>query len=184
MRKLNSIAAILVMILFVVHMISGGMILAGMMNGGSLFLKGVTHLMLAALFVHITLSLILTVQTVYAMRKSGVSYGKANRLFWIRRISGFALAFFILVHEKIFEGHLTGSAYRLNFFGGPQLIAMILMVITLLVHLICNIPPLRISLGITDRKNLRTDLMLVLSILLLLAGISFVIYFFRWGAEW
>ncbi len=184
MRKLNSIAAILVMILFVIHMVAGGMTLAGMINGGNLILSNLTRLLRYAISVHMILSLILTVQTVYAMRKSGVSYGKANRLFWIRRISGFALMFFIIIHVRLFAGHMNGPAYRLNLFGGPQLISQILMVITLMVHLICNISPLRIALGITDRKNFRTDIMLVLSILLLLAGIAFLMYFIRWGAEW
>ncbi len=184
MRKLNSIAAILVMILFVIHMVAGVLIMTGMMDGGSSFLLGVTHLMLAAVCVHMTLSLILTAKTIYTLRKSGVSYGKANRLFWIRRISGFALMLFLFMHASIFAGHMDGPNYRLNLFGGPQLLVQIFMVLSLLVHLISNISPLRIALGITDRKNFRTDLILVLSILLLLAGIAFVIYFIRWGAEW
>ena len=55
------------------------------------------------------------------------------------------------------------------------------MVLSLLVHLACNITPLRIALGLQDRKKLRIDLLLVLSILLLLAGAAFVVYYIRWN---
>ncbi len=181
MRKVNSILAILTMMFFLAHMIWGGLEITGLTKGGNPILRMLTHMMILFISLHMILSVILTAQTVRAWRKSGVAYFKQNRLFWIRRISGFALMFFIVSHVLIFRGNVSSAGYRLNYFGGLQLAAQILMVVCLLVHLCCNITPLRISLGIEDKKNIRTDVLLVLSILLLLAGIAFVIYYIRWS---
>ncbi len=180
MRKLNAIVTVLIFPVFLIHMIWGGLILTGMTSGGSSMLRGVTHLLLTLIVVHMVIGIKLTVDTVIASRRSGVSYFRLNRLFWIRRISGFALMFFITSHAMLLSGRVSGNQYRLNLFDGMQFALQILMVITLLVHLLTNITPLRIALGLEDRKNFRTDLMLVLSILLFLAGAAFTVYFLRW----
>jgi hypothetical protein len=137
--------------------------------------------MVGFIVLHVILSLKLTFDSVRTMRRAGVSYWKENRLFWVRRISGFSLILFMALHAMIFEGDVENGAYRLNLFGGVQLAVNLLMVLSLLIHLSCNIGPLRISLGLEDRKNVRLDILLVLSVLLLLAGIAFVVYYIRWS---
>ncbi len=181
MRKINALITPLIMVLFLVHMIWGGLELAGMTKGGSALYTALSHLMLVMITVHAVISISMTIDTVRISRRSGVSYPKLNRLFWIRRISGFALMLFVAAHVLLFMGTSENGAYRLNLFAAGQLATQILMVVSLLVHLACNITPLRIALGLEDRKNLRTDVVLVLSVLLLLAGAAFVIYYIRWS---
>lgn len=180
MRKANAIVTVLIMVLFLIHMIWGGMELAGMIRGGSALFKVLSHTMILLIMIHIGIGIVTTVQTIRACRQSGVSYFRQNRLFWIRRISGFALMLFMICHIVIFTGTQESGTYRLSLFAGVQLATQILMVVCLLVHLLCNITPLRIALGIEDRHRFRTDVLLVLAILLLLAGIAFVVYYIRW----
>ncbi len=181
MRRLNAILTVMIMIFFVIHMIWGGLILTGMTSGGSAVFTGITHLLMLTAALHMMISILLTVQTVRACIRSGVSYPGWNRLFWVRRISGFSLILFMALHAMIFEGDVENGAYRLNLFGGVQLAVNLLMVLSLLIHLSCNIGPLRISLGLENRKNVRLDILLILSVLLLLAGIAFVVYYIRWS---
>ena len=181
MRKANAIVTVLIMILFLIHMIWGGMELAGMTRGGSALFKDLSHTMILLIMIHIGIGIVTTVQTIRACRQSGVSYFRQNRLFWIRRISGLALMLFLICHIQIFRGTTASGAYRLNLFGATQLATQLLLAASLLVHLIGNISPLRIALGLEDRHGLRTDLLLVLSVLLFLAGAAFVVYFIRWS---
>ena len=180
MRRLNGIATMCIMILFLVHMIWGGLLLMGLVKGGSPVFKAFSYAMMVFICIHVVIGLKLTVDTIIATNKSGVFYFKDNMLFLIRRISGFALLIFIAVHLIIFSGKSDDGVYRLREFDMLALISQILMVISLIVHLITNIKPLRISLGITDKRNLRTDIAIILSVLLFLSAVTFLIYFIRW----
>ena len=181
MRKVNAVVTALIMVLFTVHMVRGILVLTGMTAGGGAIYTALTHLLLTLIAVHVVLSVSLTVKTLFTSRRAGVLYLKPNRLFWIRRISGFALMLFLISHILIFRGTTASGAYRLNLFGGAQLATQLLLAASLLVHLIGNISPLRIALGIEDRRAFRTDLLLVLAILLFLAGAAFVVYYIRWS---
>ena len=180
MRKGNAVLSVLIMVLFAVHLVWGGLIMAGMTAGGSRVLKMLTHIMLTLIAVHVVIGLVLTADTVRVWRKTGVHYLRRNMLFWVRRVSGLAMMFFVAVHVMIFSGRTVEGVYRLNPFGAIELAAMLLMAASLLVHLSCNITPLRIALGLSDKKNFRMDLLLVVSILLLLAGAAFIVYYIRW----
>lgn len=180
MRQINAITAALSMLLFLVHLIWGGLELAGVVKGGNRVFSVIAYIMLALVTVHAVIGIKLTIDTLKASKKAGVSYVKANRLFWIRRVSGLALLVFMLLHVFTFMGKNTGDVYLLNVFGAFQLAVQILMVISLIVHLLCNIPPLRIAFGIDDKAGLRVDIMLVLAVLLLLGAAAFVVYYIRW----
>ena len=180
MRKINAVITPIILVLFLVHMIWGGLELAGMTKGGNALFSVLSRLLLALVCVHVLVSVWLTVRTLRTVRRSGASYTKENRLFWIRRGSGLALMLLLAAHVLLMSGTTRSGAYRLNLFAGSQLAVQILMVLALLVHLACNITPLRIALGLEDPRKLRIDLLLVLTVLLLLAGAAFVIYFIRW----
>ena len=61
-----------------------------------------------------------------------------------------------------------------------QLAVQILMVLSIALHVITNVRPMMISFGIKSYKDLGIDIMLILSILLMLAGAAFVVYYIRW----
>lgn len=180
MRKINAIITALIMILFLVHLIWGGLVLIGAAAGGSSLFSFLSRAMVFLIMIHMIIGIKLTADTVKACRKSGVSYWKENRVFWIRRLSGFALFIFILAHVIIFLGRTRDGVYLLTLFTAGRLVLQILMVVSLLVHLLTNIPPLRIAFGLKDEGSLSTDIILVLAVLLLLAGVAFGIYFVRW----
>ena len=179
MRRANSFITIGIIALFLFHMIYGCFVLIGWIRGGSVIFKFLSYLMALLIFIHIVISCILSVQTVRASRRAGAFYLKDNMLFMIRRISGFALVIFMLDHVFLFRGRYAGGTYLLNDFTAAGLITQILLVVSLIVHLSANITPLRIALGITDKRNTKTDVIAVLSVLLLLSAIAFVVYYFR-----
>ena len=180
MRKINAILSMSILVLFLIHAIVGGFQLAGIIPGGSAIMKGLAWLMLLFILIHAGIGCKLTADTCRACKKAGVSYYKENRLFWLRRSSGFAIMIFILFHVLIFLGNQNHDVYRLNDFGMMQLISQILLVLSIAVHVISNIRPLMIALGKRNYQKMIIDILMILSVILLLAGIAFVIYYLRW----
>ena len=129
---------------------------------------------------HMAIGIKLTADTVIACRKSGVSYYKENKLFWARRISGFAIFVFMILHLAVFMGK-TGGNVRLKYFGVFELLGQILLVISVAVHVITNVKPMMISFGIKSLKEYSIDILVVLSVLMLFAGAAFLIYYLRWN---
>lgn len=180
MRKINAILGPAILALFLLHIIIGSLQLAGLIPGGNIVMKAGAWLLIAAVCAHTVIGIILTVDTVKAIKKSGASYFRENKLFWIRRISGFAVMFFIAAHIMIFMGHESGGSFRLNLFDLPQLIMSILLVLSVLLHIVTNIRPLMIAFGARGAKDFIADMAVILSVLLLASGIAFVVYFMRW----
>ena len=169
-----------IMVLFLIHLIWGSFILIGFAPGGNQIFRIFAYLLMILVVIHTIIGVILTIKTVLITRRAGVSYKGENRLFYIRRISGFALLIFIGIHVWLLTGITTDTGFRMRLFDMAGLITQLLMVLSLGVHLLCNITPLRIALGIEDKRSFRTDILLVLAVLLFLAGIAFVVYLIRW----
>lgn len=182
MRKINAILGPLMIILLAVHGIWGAFQLSGLVPGGSVVRKVLSYIMIAAVAVHILIGIKLTADTLIALKNSGESYFKNNLEFWVRRISGFALILFIICHMIVFMG-VNGEVFRLQTFGGLQLAAHILLTVTLIIHLVFNIRPLFIALGIADRRFI-TDAAIILTILLALCAVGFIVYYLRWNVLW
>ena len=139
MRKWNALLSMGILVLFLIHAIAGGFQLAGIFSGGSVLMQGMAWLMLILIVLHMMIGFKLTADTCKTCKESGISYFKENKLFWIRRISGFAVMLFILCHVFIFVGRNQNGIYRLNQFGTIQLISQILLVISIAVHVLTNI---------------------------------------------
>ena len=182
MRRVNSIITAFIMLLFLVHMIWGGLLLAGIVKGGSKVFSVISMIMMILICLHVIISVKLTVDTIIASRKAGAFYFRENKLFLARRISGFALVFFIAVHVLIFNGSNEGGVYRLNPFGIAALISQILMVVCLVLHIVLNVRPLKIAFGFSDKRKESYDFAVVMAILLLIAAAAFLIYYLRWQA--
>ena len=179
MRKFNAVLSIAILILFLIHAISGAFQLMSI-AGGSQIMGIISWIMLGLIILHIVIGIKLTADTLKAVKKSEVSYKKENRIFWVRRTSGFAIVLFILCHVIIFMGK-NGEAYRLNYFGAVQLISQILLVISAAVHVLTNIKPLLIAMGVRGFKDVFIDTLFIFSIILLFAGAGFVVYYLRWN---
>ena len=180
MRKVNAIVTTVIMVFFLIHMIWGGLMMMGIVKGGNKFFSSISFTVVLLILVHVIIGFKLTIDTIACGIKSGTFYIKENILFLARRISGFALLLFVAIHIILFTGTNEGGSYRLRPFDRAALISQILMVVSLILHLTTNITPLRIALGITGKGDLKSDAVLIISILLLLSGIAFMVYFIRW----
>ena len=182
MRKINAIIGPLLIVLLLIHGISGAMQLWGIIPGGSVIRRILSVVMAVLVGIHAVIGIKLTIDTLIACKKAGVSYWRNNERFWLSRISGFAMLFLIVYHVLIFSG-TSGEAFRLHAFQGIQLAAHILLVVALAVHLITNIKPLFIALGLENRKFI-IDIMIVVSLIMLVFAAAFIVYYLRWNVTW
>ena len=129
---------------------------------------------------HTVLGLLLTAQTFRASRSGGKLYGKQNALFWARRTSGLAILLMLFFHIGVF-GRVQDGVYILFPFTTVRLLTQLLLVASVFVHLLLNLRPLLVSLGIVRDKEQRGDLYLILSILVLFAAGSIILYYIGWN---
>jgi succinate dehydrogenase/fumarate reductase cytochrome b subunit len=181
MRKINSVISVIILVLFFIHSVMGGFQLIGIISGGNAFMQLAAYVMAVLIFVHLVIGIKLTADTLKSEKKSGVSYSKANKLFWIRRISGFLIMLFVLFHMMIFV-NISDGAYRLKLFDFWGLFTQICLVLSVAVHIISNIKPLEIAFGIRTGRSVAGDIIFVITVLLLFSAAGFVIYFLRWLA--
>lgn len=180
MRKANAILSMGILVLFLIHAIAGGFQLAGILPGGSALLEWLAWLMIALIAAHTVIGIKLTADTLAAAKRSGTAYYRENRLFWLRRVSGLAIMVFIVFHIMIFLGS-RGGVFRLHLFAGAELTSQILLVLSVAVHVLTNIRPLMIALGARGYKEFFTDILVILSAVLLFCGLAFIVYYLRWN---
>lgn len=171
MRKLNTILSVLLLFICLLHGLMGSFMLLGISSGAGKFLAWIGVGILAA---HTVLGLLLTAQTFRASRSGGKLYGKQNALFWARRTSGLAILLMLFFHIGVF-GRVQDGVYILFPF------TTVLLVASVFVHLLLNLRPLLVSLGIVRDKEQRGDLYLILSILVLFAAGSIILYYIGWN---
>lgn len=177
MKRINAVMAAALLLLLAVHGLGNSLQLFGV---GSV-VPGVIGWALAVIAVlHFVVGLVLTIDTFRAQKAAGAAYLGLNKRFWTVRFSGFAIAVFAVFHALTFAQFGNG-ALRLAFFGPIQLAASLMLVVSLAVHVLANLQPLMISLGVPSPKGRAEDLAVVFTVLLLATGIAFVVYFLRWS---
>lgn len=178
MRRVNTFVTIGIILSFLFHAVLGSIRLFGADAGSPIIAAWIC--MVFVVF-HVIITSILTFKTITSIKKSGKNYFRDNLLFWARRISGFALLIPLVMHLLIFSG--TGDeAYRLVFFHSGRLISQILLTATLTLHILTNIHPLLIGLGIKQHRIISADMLFVISVFLLFCCCAFCIYYLRWIA--
>jgi hypothetical protein len=85
-----------------------------------------------------------------------------------------------LFHIGVF-GRVQDGVYILFPFTTVRLLTQLLLVASVFVHLLLNLRPLLVSLGIVRDKEQRGDLYLILSILVLFAAGSIILYYIGWN---
>ena len=178
MRKANMAAVAGMLVTFLLHGIFGSIRLLG---GSADTLKIVARVCVGFVMVHVILTGIMTAQTLIAWRKSGTGYFRQNKLFWARRISGFAIIIPLIMHIVIFSPS-NKDVIRLSVFTTGRLISQVLLVLSIALHVITNVKPALITLGIRNLKKFAFDILFVLSVLMLFFAIAFLIYYLRWIA--
>ena len=178
MRRFNLLLVIGILLTFLLHAVMSSFRLLG---ADANTMTWAAWLCVGLVSLHVAVTAILTVRTLRAIHQSGKSYFRENTLFWARRISGFALLIPLVMHILIFPG--TGEeAYRLVLFHSGRFLSQLLMVVCLALHVLTNLRPMFIGLGVRHPKLLSADGCLVLSVVLLLACTAFCVYYLRWMA--
>lgn len=178
MRKINAVLSALVMIMLFVHSILGTM---NMLGADSANNKTIAYITLVLASLHAVIGIILTIQTLRTIHKSGAAYFRNNLLFWARRISGFLVMILIIFHMSALMTS-SDNGLRLPVFDEFRLITQILFVLSLTLHVISNVKPVLISFGIKNLRPKAGDIIFWCSILLLAATIGFIVYYIRWMA--
>ena len=178
MRRVNAILSMLILALFLLHGVLGAFQMFGV---GSATMKGLAHGMLTLIVVHALLGIKMTVDSVRVWRRTGAGYFRQNRLFWARRLSGLAIMLLIGFHVTAFSYTVDG-AFRLQWFNAFRLATQILLVASIAAHVITNVKPALIALGIRRLKPRAADLLFILSVMLVVMAVSFIIYYIRWNA--
>ena len=179
MRKFNAKLTMLIMVLFLVHGIQGGFQMMGY-GSASTFRKVIAWTMTVLILLHGLIGIRLTTDSIRVWRRTGVGYFRENRLFWARRISGFAIMLLLLFPVTAF-GDRSGSVYRLAWFDRMKLLTQLLLVLSIAVHVISNVRPMLIGLGIRSLRERAPDILFVLAVLLFFMAGAFVIYYIRWN---
>ena len=177
MRKFNSILTAVILIMFVIHGFLGALTMTDI---AMVITKHMARVMVVLVAIHTVISCILTARAIKTWKVTRAPYFKENTLFWARRISGLAVMILIVFHMFSFMSTTSGT-FTLPFFGGFQLAANILLVVSIAVHVITNVKPMLISFGIRSLKPRAGDILFVLSVLLVLFIIGFIIYYVRWN---
>ena len=102
-------------------------------------------------------------------------------MFWARRISGLAIIVPLIMHLMIFSAS-NAEVYRLKVFTTGRMISQVMLVVTMALHVLINVRPALTAFGVKSFKAFTADLVIILSVIMILAGAAFVIYWLRWAA--
>ena len=166
------------LISFIIHAIIGSLQLTGAQSN-PVAMRIAAEVLMTCATLHIIVTVILSIKTLYAIKKSGAHYFKNNLLFWVRRISGLTIILPLIMHLQIFGAQHEG-AYRLSVFTTGRLISQILLVVSIAFHVLLNVKPALLGFGIKGHKKFAMDFVFILSVLLLVFAVSFYVYYLRW----
>ena len=178
MRKLNMFLVVGMLVTFLAHAVMGALQLSG---ANTNTLKPLAWVCVGLMTAHIVVSAGLTIQTLYACKKSGTGYFRNNLMFWAKRITGLAIVIPLVMHLMIFHSE-SGDAFRLQVFTSGRMISQILFVAAIALHVLLNIKPLLTGFGVKENRAFSGDIIFVLSVVLLLLAAAFVVYCLRWTA--
>lgn len=177
MRKANAVLSAAILALFLVHAVLGAFQLTGL---GSTAAKWAAWAALILILAHTAIGVKLTADTLRVWKRTGVHYFRENALFWARRLSGFAIMVLLGFHMTAF-GTGSGGAYRLRWFDGAKLFTQLLLAGAIAVHVISNVKPMLISLGVRALRPRAGELLVILSVLLLFMAAALIVYYIRWN---
>ncbi len=178
MRRINMFLVLGMLVCFIAHGVMGAMKLMG---ADTTALKAAAWAGVVFIVLHVVLTSIMTIRTLYAVKRSGAGYFRNNLLFWARRISGFAILIPLAVHLTVFHSG-NNAAFRLQSFDTPVLILHILLILAIAFHVFTNIKPMLISMGVRDRKAFSADILFALSVIMLVFTAAFSVYYARWAS--
>lgn len=177
MRKWNAVLSLSALVLLLIHGVLESFLLMG---SDSVPPKWLPLLAVALLIVHVVVGLKYTIDSLRIWHKTGAGYFQENKLFWTRRISGFVILALVFFHFGAF-GSVVDGKYQILVFTGAKLTAHLLLVAAMALHIITNIRPLMVSLGVRGGRSRLGSVLFLLSVLLLFMAAAFIVYYLRWN---
>ena len=178
MKAANAIVSAAMIVLLALHGLGNALQLYG---AGSVVPSVIAWALVLLVIAHLVMGAFLTVRTFGEQRSAGTAYWRLNKRFWAVRISGLAIAVFVVCHVLLFARFDSDAPIRLARFGPLQLAVSLLLVASLAVHVLANLQPLMISMGIPCPRGRAVDIGVVASVLFLAVAVAFVVYFIRWS---
>ena len=176
LRKVNAIVSCCILVLFVLHGLTNSFLLALIGEPGS---KLISFALVTLTVVHALIGVVLTVDAVRTARSTHAGYAALNARFWAVRVSGLMICVLIVLHMCQFLVTEDGP-FRLRPFDLEDFCFAALLVLSILVHLVCNARPLAIALGIPEGRLRAQDLSVALGILCALMVAAFLYYLLVW----
>jgi hypothetical protein len=175
MRKWNAILSAILIAIFLLHGVMSGFLLIGAGENAGKLLAWIGF---ALMIVHAVFSAVFTAQTIKSGKATGKWYLRQNALFWTRRISGVCILVLAFFHFGLFGREVDGG-YILFKFTTARLVTQLLLTAALFTHILTNIRPLLVSLGVLRHKELGVDCRLIISVVLLFCTGAVIFYYVR-----
>ena len=140
--------------------------------------------MFMLVLLHAIVSIIITIKAELVGFKTKARYNSENRQFWLRRVSGVAILIFAVMHVYLMQKNEKGIP-RLAKMPKVFNLALPLLIISVSIHVIQNIKPLLISMGVRniDKKEKIIKLLMILFTLLVIVSYGlFVVKKIKGGA--
>ena len=172
MRKLNTIIVLIIMILIIDHIIFGSMHFLGT---GASVIKPLAMIMFLLVLIHAVISMIITIRAEKVGFKTKARYNKENRQFWLRRASGMAIVILAFIHAYSMVKNEKGIP---NITRMPKALRFStpLLILSVGIHLLGNIRPLLISLGIRKLDRYEKIIKVLVILITLFAMVANIIY--------
>ena len=162
------------MVLFLLHGAFGFAVLTGFSYKA---LKMLARICAALVIIHTVIGIKLTVDSILVWKKTGTPYLRENGIFWARCISGLAIMILIFFHMFAF-GQTVDGVYKLKPYTTAKMAAQILFALSLALHVLTNVRPMLIALGVRPLRRYVPQILIVLSVFLLLFTAAFIFYYF------
>ncbi len=173
MQRAHTVIAWLLLLLLILHLVMGSVtLLTPVFLNQRLF----AYVFFAVVCVHGLLALWKTVRGKRVRQLT--AYGRKNRRYWLRLVSGIAIFVLVLVHRTLWTLQ-TPFGVLLREFEWPSLLAQLLLVTALGVHVLANVQPLLIDSGIDPARRAGRWMRVLAVLFVLLAVMGACMYFVR-----
>lgn len=176
MRKWNNILARIIIILFLLHGLTGSLMLLGI---STISFPLLAKILLAAVILHGLFGIVSTLPAVASGIKTGRWYFKQNAAFWTKRISGISIMLLLIFHIRMYTTSSEGRLF-LNEFTMCRMLLQIMLILSIFIHLTVSIRSMLIVKGTIKFKEKAADCMLILSAMMLFFTVAVIIYYIQW----
>lgn len=174
LRQINHILTIVLMILLGIHVVVGIFLLSDI---SFLILEEIARYEFILVTLHAFIGGYLTLKNhPFSSKKY---YIKDNKQYWMRRITGVFILLLSFLHIGMFVSYDENEVPSMNKLTSFNLLLNLLFLIVILIHIVMNIKPMLISLGVKNYSKVVTIIQSITWTLTILALISSVIYYLR-----